>query len=107
MNIMSVGIIGTVHYALDNVVTNKDLEKIMDTTDFCFVSRRGIEELSISTDYVDSSVMVFEAAIKALADADLTCVVFYLILFATVTLDPPFPTVSCMLEVKLFVTTAA
>src|SRR5699024_1854363 len=72
MNIMSVGIIGTGHYAPDNVVTNKDLEKIVDTTDEWIRSRTGIEERRIATDDEDSSDMAFEAAKKALADADLT-----------------------------------
>src|SRR5690625_126257 len=96
MNIMSVGIIGTGHYAPDNVVTNKDLEKIVDTTDEWIRSRTGIEERRIATDDEDSSDMAFEAAKKALADADLTGEDIDLIIFAIVTHDKTFTTDSCL-----------
>src|SRR5690625_1820160 len=107
MNIMSVGIIGIGHYAPDNIVTNKDLEKIMDTTNERNSSRKEIEERIIETDDEDSSDMAFEAAKKALADADLTGEDIDLILVATVTPDTPFPTVSCMLQEKLGAKNAA
>src|SRR5699024_5872500 len=98
MDIMSVGIIGTGHYAPDNVVTNKDLEKIVDTTDESIRTSTRIEERRIANDEEDSSDMACEAAKKALADADLTGEDIDLILVATVTPDTTFPSVSCMLQ---------
>src|SRR5699024_3451819 len=107
MNIMSGGIIGTGHYAPDNVVTNKDLEKIVDTTDEWIRSRKGIEERRIATDDEDSSDMAFAAAKSAIDDADLTGEDIDLILVAAVTPDTPFPTVSCMLQENLGAKNAA
>ncbi|HLR64233.1 MAG TPA: 3-oxoacyl-ACP synthase, partial [Pseudogracilibacillus sp.] len=68
---MGVGIIGTGHYVPDNVVTNKDLEKIVDTTDEWIRTRTGIEERRIAPDEIDSSHMAYEAAKRALDDAEL------------------------------------
>lgn len=104
---MSVGIIGTGHYAPDNVVTNKDLEKIVDTNDEWIRSRTGIEERRIAKDDEDSSDMAFEAAKLALADAKITAEEIDLILVATVTPDTPFPTVACMIQEKLGANNAA
>src|SRR5690625_1612402 len=98
---MGVGIIGTGHYAPDNVVTNKDLEKIVDTTDEWIRSRTGIEERRIAGDDEDSSDMAFHAAERALADAGISAEELDLILVATVTPDTPFPSVACMIQDRL------
>ncbi|HLR42623.1 MAG TPA: beta-ketoacyl-ACP synthase III [Pseudogracilibacillus sp.] len=104
---MGVGIIGTGHYAPDNVVTNKDLEKIVDTTDEWIRSRTGIEERRIAKDDEDSSDMAYEAAKRALNDAGVSAEEIDLILVATVTPDTPFPSVSCMIQDKLGAKNAA
>lgn len=104
---MGVGIIGTGHYAPDNIVTNKDLEKIVDTSDEWIKSRTGIEERRIAKDDEDSSDMAFKAAERALQDADLTAEDIDLILVATVTPDTPFPSVACMIQERLGATKAA
>lgn len=104
---MGVGIIGTGHYAPDNIVTNKDLEKIVETTDEWIRSRTGIEERRIAKDDEDTSDMAYEAAKIALADAEITAEEIDLILVATVTPDTPFPTVSCMIQDKLGAKNAA
>lgn len=98
---MGVGIIGTGHYAPNNVVTNKDLEKIVDTTDEWIRSRTGIEERRIASDDEDSSDMAFYAAEKALTDAGVSAEEIDLILVATVTPDTPFPSVACMIQDRL------
>jgi len=104
---MGVGIIGTGHYAPDNVVTNKDLEKIVDTTDEWIRTRTGIEERRIAGDEEDSSDMAFHAAEKALANAGITAEELDLILVATVTPDTPFPSVACMIQDRLGAKNAA
>lgn len=104
---MGVGILGTGHYAPDNVVTNKDLEKIVDTTDEWIRSRTGIEERRIAKDDEDSSDMAFQAAKIALADAGVEAAEIDLILVATVTPDTPFPSVACMIQERLGATNAA
>lgn len=104
---MGVGIIGIGHYAPDNIVTNKDLEKIVDTTDEWIKSRTGIEERRIAKDDEDSSHMALKAAKIALEDADVTAEDIDLILVATVTPDTPFPTVACLIQEQLGASRAA
>ncbi|MEI3604907.1 beta-ketoacyl-ACP synthase III [Pseudogracilibacillus sp. SE30717A] len=104
---MGVGIIGTGHYAPDNIVTNKDLEKIVDTTDEWIRSRTGIEERRIAKDDEDSSDMAYKAAKRALEDASIKAEDLDMILVATVTPDTPFPSVACMIQEKLGATNAA
>ncbi|MBA4536462.1 ketoacyl-ACP synthase III [Bacillus aquiflavi] len=98
---MNAGIIGIGRYLPKKIVTNKDLEKIMDTSDEWIKTRTGIEERRIAEDHIDTSQMAFEAAVKALEDANISAEEIDLILVATVTPDQPFPTVSCMLQEKL------
>ena len=104
---MGVGIIGTGHYAPDNVVTNKDLEKIVDTTDEWIRSRTGIEERRIAKDDEDSSDMAYKAAEIALNAANVSAEEIDLILVATVTPDTPFPSVACMIQDRLGAKNAA
>ncbi|MEI3611077.1 beta-ketoacyl-ACP synthase III [Pseudogracilibacillus sp. SO30301A] len=104
---MGVGVLGTGHYAPDNIVTNKDLEKIVDTTDEWIRSRTGIEERRIAKDDEDSSDMAFMAAERALENANVKAEELDLILVATVTPDTPFPSVSCMIQERLGATKAA
>src|SRR5690625_2108292 len=104
---MGVGILGTGHYAPDNIVTNKDLEKIVDTTDEWIRSRTGIEERRIAKDDEDSSDLALIAAERALEDAGLKAEDIDMILVATVTPDTPFPSVSCMIQERLGATKAA
>ena len=98
---MNAGIIGVGKYTPEKVVTNKDLEKIMDTSDEWIRTRTGIEERRIAEDDMNTSDMAYEAAKKAIENAGLSPEEIDLILVATVTPDQPFPTVSCMLQEKL------
>ncbi|HLS67536.1 MAG TPA: beta-ketoacyl-ACP synthase III [Pseudogracilibacillus sp.] len=98
---MGVGVVGVGHYAPDNIVTNKDLEKIVDTSDEWIRTRTGIEERRIAKDDEDSSDMAFIAAQRALEDANMTAEEIDLILVATVTPDTPFPSVACMIQERL------
>ncbi|HLQ95435.1 MAG TPA: beta-ketoacyl-ACP synthase III [Pseudogracilibacillus sp.] len=104
---MGVGVLGAGHYAPENVVTNKELEKIVDTTDEWIRTRTGIEERRIATDDEDTSDMAYKAAVTALKDAGTKAEDLDLILVATVTPDTPFPSVSCMLQERLGASKAA
>ncbi|WP_054860550.1 beta-ketoacyl-ACP synthase 3 [Gracilibacillus sp. JCM 18860] len=104
---MKAGVLGTGHYAPEKILTNKDLEKIVDTTDEWIRTRTGIEERRIASDDENTSDMALKAAEDALKEADLTAEELDLILVATVTPDQPFPTVSCILQEKLGATKAA
>ncbi|RCW69727.1 beta-ketoacyl-ACP synthase III [Saliterribacillus persicus] len=98
---MQAGVIGTGHYVPENIVTNKDLEKIVDTNDEWIRTRTGIEERRIAPDDIDTSDLSYKAAVEALKDANIDAKDIDLILVATVTPDKPFPTVSCMLQERL------
>src|SRR5690625_4332740 len=104
---MNVGVLGTGHYLPTDVLTNKDLEKIVDTNDEWIRTRTGIEERRIAGDDIDTSDMAFYAAENALKDANMTAEEIDLILVATVTADTPLPSVSCMFHDRLGATHAA
>ena len=98
---MKAGIVGIGRYLPEKIVTNKDLEKIMDTSDEWIRTMTGIEERRIAADDVDTSDMAFEAAKKAIQDAGITAEEIDLILVATVTPDSPFPSVACRIQERL------
>lgn len=104
---MGVGVIGTGYYVPENIVTNKDLEKIVDTTDEWIRTRTGIEERRIAKDDEDSSDMAFKAAERAIHDAGIKPEEVDLIVVATVTPDTPFPSVANMIQDRLGATKAA
>lgn len=104
---MNVGIIGMGHYLPDDVLTNHDLEKLVDTSDEWIKSRTGIEERRIADDDTETSDMAFLAARDALKEANVSAEEIDLILVATVTADTPFPTVACMIQEQLGATNAA
>lgn len=104
---MNIGILGTGHCLPEHVVTNKDLEKFVDTNDEWIRTRTGIEERRIAGKDTTTSDMSLIAAKQALEEANVTAEEIDLILVATVTPDTPFPTVSCMLQDKLGAKNAA
>ncbi|MED2030534.1 beta-ketoacyl-ACP synthase III [Bacillus mobilis] len=95
---MNVGILGIGRYVPEKVVTNHDLEKIMDTSDEWIRTRTGIAERRIADDTIDTSYMAVEAAKKALEDAEVSGEDIDLILVATVTPDRAFPAVACVIQ---------
>ncbi len=95
------GIVGIGRYLPEKIVTNKDLEKTLDTSDEWIRTMTGIEERRIAADDVDTSDMAFEAAQKAIQDAGITAEEIDLILVATVTPDTPFPSVACRIQERL------
>jgi len=95
---VSVGILGIGRYVPEKVVTNHDLEKIMDTSDEWIRTRTGIAERRIADDTIDTSYMAVEASKKALEDAGISGEDIDLILVATVTPDRAFPAVACVIQ---------
>ncbi|MDG4656662.1 ketoacyl-ACP synthase III [Ectobacillus antri] len=98
---MNAGILGVGRYVPERIVTNADLEKIVDTSDEWVRTRTGIEERRIADDAVNTSHMAVEAAREAIRDAGISAEQIELILVATVTPDYPFPTVACMIQEEL------
>ncbi|APC47507.1 ketoacyl-ACP synthase III [Virgibacillus halodenitrificans] len=104
---MNVGVLGTGHYLPTRVVTNKDMEKIVDTNDEWIRTRTGIEERRLAEDNVDSSDMAYHAAKGAIEESGIAAEDIDMILVATVTPDTPFPSVACMIQDKLGAKNAA
>jgi 3-oxoacyl-[acyl-carrier-protein] synthase III len=98
---LNAGIIGLGRYLPEKIVTNSDLEKVMDTSDEWIRTRTGIEERRISSDDVNSSDMAYEAALKAIESANISAADIDMIVVATVTPDQPFPSIACMIQAKL------
>lgn len=104
---MGIGVIGTGHYLPTKVLTNKDLEQMVDTSDEWIRTRTGIEERRIAEDDIDTSDMAFYAAKQALEEADLSAHEIDLILVATVTPDTAFPSVAAIIQDRLGASNAA
>lgn len=96
-----VGVIGTGKYVPEKILTNKDLEAIVETSDEWIVSRTGIQERHIAAPEQATSDLAYEAAIKALESAGMTAQDLDLIIVATVTPDMAFPSTACILQDKL------
>ncbi len=96
-----VGIIGTGKYLPERVLTNQELEAIVETDDEWIVSRTGIQERRIAAEHQATSDLAYEAAIRALAQAGITAEQLGLIIVATVTPDVMFPSTACILQEKL------
>lgn len=103
----SVGIIGTGAYLPEKVLTNADLEKMVDTTDEWIVSRTGIRERRIAREDQASSDLALPAAKRALEAAGISGADLDLIIVATVTPDMSFPSTSCLLQDQLGASQAA
>ncbi|AZV41756.1 beta-ketoacyl-ACP synthase III [Peribacillus asahii] len=98
---MNAGIIGIGRYLPEKIVTNSDLEKLMDTSDEWIRTRTGIEARRVASDDVNTSDMAYRAAAKAIENAGLTAEDIDLILVSTVTPDQSFPSVACMIQEQL------
>ncbi|MFA5311203.1 MAG: beta-ketoacyl-ACP synthase III [Candidatus Omnitrophota bacterium] len=93
-----VGIIGVGEYLPDKVLTNHDLEKLVDTTDEWIITRTGIKERRIASDNEAVSDLAIKAAREALEDAKLAPQDLDLIILATVTGDMPFPSTASIVQ---------
>ncbi|WP_139492878.1 beta-ketoacyl-ACP synthase III [Brevibacillus dissolubilis] len=103
----AVGILATGSYTPERVLTNADLEKMVETTDEWIVSRTGIRERRISAPEQASSDLAYEAAKKALAKAKIAPEDLDMIIVATVTPDYSFPSTACLLQSRLGAAKAA
>lgn len=92
---------GVGSYLPKKVLTNKDLEKTLDTTDEWITSRTGIKERHIVGSDEQTSDLAFEAAKKAISNADISSEEIDLIIVATTTPDKIFPSIACNVQTKL------
>ncbi len=93
-----VGIIGVGEYLPKRILTNADLEKMVDTSDEWIISRTGIKERRLAQDNEATSDLAIKAAKEALADARLNPQDLDLIIVATVTPDMPLPSVASIVQ---------
>ncbi len=93
-----IGIIGVGKYLPKKVLTNADLEKMVDTSDEWITSRSGIKERRLVAKNEAASDLAIKAGKEALADAKLDAGDLELIIVATITADMQFPSVACLLQ---------
>ena len=98
---MNSKIIGTGGYLPAKVLTNKDLEAIVDTTDDWIIERTGIQQRHISEPGETTSSMATKASIDAIKSANINNDDIDLIIVATTTPDMVFPSTACILQNNL------
>ena len=94
-------VVGCGSYLPEKVLTNKDLEAIVETSDPWIVQRTGIRERHIAGDGETTSVLGLKAAEAALADAGLTAADIDLVVCATSTPDFTFPATATQIQAGL------
>ncbi len=94
-------IIGTGSFAPEKVLTNADLEKLVDTNDQWIVERTGIRERHIAAPEQATSDLALEAARRALEMAKVDAADLDLIVMGTVTPDYPWPSTAALLQGRL------
>ena len=99
-------IIGTGSYLPAKVVTNYDLEKVVDTSHDWIFSRSGISERHMAADNEMSSDLALQASQRAIKAAGININDIDLIIVATTTPDFIFPSTACVLQDKLGIQTA-
>ncbi|MDR7865400.1 MAG: beta-ketoacyl-ACP synthase III [Sporomusaceae bacterium] len=104
---MGVGILGLGTYVPERILTNKDLEKMVDTSDEWIVERTGIRERRIAAPDQATSDLATIAAERALAEAKTSPDEIELIIACTATPDMFFPSVACLVQANLRATGAA
>ena len=94
-------IIGVGSYVPEKILTNAELEKLVDTSDDWITTRTGIKERRIAAADEFTSDLATKAALRAMKMAGVTAEQIDLIIIATVTPDMPFPSTACLVQHKL------
>ena len=97
-------VLGTGSYLPTRILTNADLEKMVETTDQWIVDRTGIRERHIAAEGEFTSDLATQAALAALDAAGLQADDIDLLLVATTTPDLVFPSTACIVQAKLGMT---
>jgi 3-oxoacyl-[acyl-carrier-protein] synthase-3 len=93
--------VGTGSYLPEKIVTNRDLEATIDTSDEWIFSRTGIRQRHIAADSENTSDLALAASRRAIAAAGIAPQQIGLIVVATTTPDMVFPSTACILQAKL------
>jgi len=91
-------IVGTGSHVPEKVITNADLEKLVDTSDEWITTRTGIKERRIVKEDVPLSYLAFDAAKKALRKAGIEAQDIDLIIVGTISPDMQLPSTACFLQ---------
>jgi 3-oxoacyl-[acyl-carrier-protein] synthase-3 len=94
-------ITGTGSYLPEKIVTNRDLEKLIETSDEWIFTRTGIRQRHVAAEHENASDLALAASRKAIEAAGITPQDIDLIIVATTTADMVFPSVACLLQAKL------
>lgn len=97
----AVGILSTGRYLPDKVITNADLEKMVDTSDEWIVTRTGIRERRMAAEGQTTSDLAVKAAQQALDKAGIAAEQIDLIIIATATPDMFFPSTACLVQERI------
>jgi 3-oxoacyl-[acyl-carrier-protein] synthase-3 len=104
---MSIKIIGIGAYVPEKILTNKEIEKMVDTNDQWIQDNLGIRERRISNDNQLSSDLAVKSSISAIHDANLTVNDIDFIIMATSSPDRISPSTACLLQEKIGAVNAA
>ena len=92
---------GVGSYVPARVLTNAELEKMVDTSDEWITSRTGIKERRLAATTEFTSDLAVHAALRAMQQAGVTAEQIDLIIVATITPDMPFPSTACLVQQKI------
>lgn len=95
-SVLSVG-----SYVPERVLTNAELERMVETSDDWITTRTGIKERRVAAEGEYTSDMAAQAALRALKKADITAEQIDLIIVATITPDMVFPATACLVQQKV------
>jgi 3-oxoacyl-[acyl-carrier-protein] synthase-3 len=96
-----VSVTGVGSYVPAKILTNHDLEKMVETSDEWITSRTGIKERRIAAAAEFTSDLAAKAAQRAMKKAGITAEQIDLIIVATITPDMPFPSTACLVQQKI------
>lgn len=103
----AVGILGMGHYVPEKILTNFDLEKMVETSDQWITERTGIKQRHIAAPDEATSDLCYNAAMVALKDAGVAPEELDLVIVATASPDHVFPSTACLVQDRIGAKNAA
>jgi len=107
MKEIKVGVIGTGHFLPEKILTNADLERMVETSDEWITTRTGIKQRHLVEKGTPTSAIATLAAKEALNNAKLAPEDIELIIIGTITPDMQFPSTACFVQAKIGAKNAA
>lgn len=107
LKLNSAGILGLGYYVPEKILTNADIEKLVDTNDEWITERTGIKERRICAPEQATSDLALIAAQRALKDANVSAEELDMIIVATISADNNTPSTACILQEKMGAVNAA